>query len=159
MHALDTHHEISGPEYRPKSITHIVHPGRALQPGLGAHGRAVATVLHGVQLEVQVHGGEQKVAYLRTAVWTEDERDLFAEIGTDDGLKVWWNDALVLENNTQRAVAPGQEKVRLRSIRGWNRILIKVTQNIMGWGACVRLTQPDGSPVVGLRIGPVGWAE
>lgn len=106
-----------------------------------------------------VHGGEQKVAYLRTAVWTEDERDLFAEIGTDDGLKVWWNDALVLENNTQRAVAPGQEKVRLRSIRGWNRILIKVTQNIMGWGACVRLTQPDGSPVVGLRIGPVGWAE
>lgn len=98
-----------------------------------------------------VHGGEQKVAYIRTAVWSETERDLVAEIGTDDGLKFWWNGKLAHSNNTQRAVAPAQEKAPVRARAGWNRALIKVTQNVMGWGACVRFTEPDGRPAVGLR--------
>jgi HEAT repeat protein len=99
-----------------------------------------------------VHGGEQKVAYLRTAVWSETDRDIVAEIGTDDGLKVWWNGTLVCSNNTQRAVAPAQEKVQVHARAGWNRMLLKVTQNVMGWGACVRFVAPDGSPARGLRL-------
>jgi hypothetical protein len=35
--------------------------------------------------------GEQKVAYLRTEVWTETARDLVLELGTDDGAKLWWS--------------------------------------------------------------------
>jgi len=98
-----------------------------------------------------VHGGEQKVAYIRTAVWCPANQELMAEIGTDDGLKVWWNGSLVHGNNIQRAVAPGQEKVRLVARTGWNLLMIKVTQNVMGWGACARLTKLDGSPAEGLR--------
>jgi len=98
-----------------------------------------------------VHGGEQKVAYIRTAVWCPADQELMAEIGTDDGLKVWWNGSLVHGNNIQRAVAPGQEKVRLVARTGWNLLMIKVTQNVMGWGACARLTKLDGSPAEGLR--------
>jgi hypothetical protein len=99
-----------------------------------------------------VHGGEQKVAYIRTQVWSASERDLVAEIGSDDGLKVWWDGRPVHGNNTQRAVAPAQEKVSLHARSGWNLMLIKVTQNVMGWGACVRFTEPDGSPAAGLRF-------
>ncbi len=98
-----------------------------------------------------LHGGEQRVAYLRTAVWSDAEKDLVAEIGTDDGVKVWWNGEYVYGNNTQRAVAPSQEKVRVHARQGWNRMLLKVTQNIMGWGACVRFAATDGSPATGLR--------
>lgn len=99
-------------------------------------------------------GGEQRVAYLRTAVWSNSSRDLILEAGSDDGLKVWWNGRVVLAHNVARAVAPGQEKVTVRVDQGWNRMLFKVTQNIMGWGACARFTNPDGSRADGLRFAP-----
>ncbi len=34
---------------------------------------------------------------------------------------------------------------------GWNHLLLKVTQNVLGWGVVARLANPDGSPVTGLR--------
>src|SRR5205807_2275046 len=101
-------------------------------------------------------GGEQRVAYLRTAVWSDSSRELILEAGSDDGLKIWWNGSVVLAHNVARAVAPGQEKVTVRAKQGWNRILFKVTQNIMGWGACARFTNPDGSRADKLRFAPRG---
>src|SRR5205823_9759192 len=56
-------------------------------------------------------GGEQRVAYLRTAVWSDAARDLVLELGSDDGVKAWWNGGVVVARNTARALAPGQEKV------------------------------------------------
>lgn len=105
-----------------------------------------------------LYGGEQKVAYLRTAVWSETERDLVIEIGTDDGPRVWWNGRQVFANNTQRAVAPAQEKVTVRAAAGWNMMLLKVTQNVMGWGACVRFADADGKPA-GVRLALPSFTE
>jgi hypothetical protein len=97
-------------------------------------------------------GGEQRVAYLRTAVWSDSSRELTLELGSDDGLKVWWNGQVVLAHNVARAVAPAQEKVKVQAKAGWNPLLLKVTQNNQGWGACARVTNPDGSPASGLRF-------
>jgi hypothetical protein len=33
---------------------------------------------------------------------------------------------------------------------GWNRLMLKVTQNNQGWGACVRITNADGTPATGI---------
>lgn len=99
-----------------------------------------------------LHGGEQKVAYLRTAVWSDKERDLILESGSDDGTKAWWNGQIVLSQNAQRAVAPGQDKTKLSAKSGWNELLLKITQNNMGWGTVARFTNPDGSPATGLRF-------
>lgn len=97
-------------------------------------------------------GGEQRVAYLRTSVWSERACDLVLELGSDDGVKAWWNGAVVIANNTQRAVAPGQDKVKVSAKPGWNALMLKIPQNVMGWGACARFTNPDGSPAAGLRF-------
>jgi HEAT repeat protein len=97
-------------------------------------------------------GGDQRVAYLRTTVVTEDPRDLILELGSDDGIKVWLNGNLVHANNTARAVAPGQEKVKVHLERGANTVLLKVTQNNQGWGAVARFTNPEGSAAQGLRF-------
>ena len=96
--------------------------------------------------------GDQKAAYLRTAVWSESARDLVLELGSDDGIKAWWNGQQVLANNTARAVAPAQEKVKVAAKPGWNHLLLKITQNVMGWSAVARLADPDGSPATGLRF-------
>lgn len=98
-----------------------------------------------------LYGGEQKVAYLRTAVWSDAERDLVLESGSDDGTKAWWNGQIVLAVNVQRAVAPAQEKTRLHAKAGWNWLMLKIPQNVMGWGAVARFTNVDGSPATGLR--------
>ncbi|MDF2441335.1 MAG: hypothetical protein JWN98_2319, partial [Abditibacteriota bacterium] len=97
-------------------------------------------------------GGEQRVAYLRTSVWSETARDVVLELGSDDGTKAWWNGDVVLSENVQRAVAPGQNKVKLAMKSGWNQLMLKITQNNLGWGACARFAQEDGSPVSGLRF-------
>ncbi|MBV9468833.1 MAG: HEAT repeat domain-containing protein, partial [Abitibacteriaceae bacterium] len=96
-------------------------------------------------------GGEQKVAYLRTEVWSDTARDAVLELGSDDGVKVWCNGQVVFADNTQRAVAPGQDKVTVRLKPGSNQLMLKITQNVLGWGACARFTNPDGSAVNGLR--------
>jgi HEAT repeat protein len=99
-----------------------------------------------------LYPGEQKVAYLRTAVWSEAAREMVLELGSDDGVKAWWNGQVVLADNTARAVAPGQEKVKVQAKPGWNQLLLKVTQNNQGWGAVARVLNPDGAPASGLRF-------
>ena len=91
------------------------------------------------------------MAYLRTGIWSETGRDLNLELGSDDGVKAWWNGKLELAHNTARAVAPAEEKINVHVRQGWNRLLLKITQNSQGWGACARFTNTDGSPVGGLR--------
>ncbi len=99
-----------------------------------------------------LYGGEQKLAYLRTAVWSDAERDLVLESGSDDGTKAWWNGDIVINVNVQRAVAPAQEKTKLHLKAGWNQLMLKIPQNVMGWGAVARFTNPDGTPATGLRF-------
>lgn len=99
-----------------------------------------------------VHGGEQRVAYLRTDVWADAGRDAILEMGSDDGIKVWLNGQVVHSNNTARAAAPGQDKIKVTLRQGRNDLLVKVTQNIMGWGACARFTNVDGSAATGITV-------
>lgn len=99
-----------------------------------------------------LYGGEQKVAYLRTAIWANSARDLTLELGSDDGAKAWWNGLVVVANNVARAVAPGQERVKVQAKQGWNQLLLKVTQNNQGWGAVARVANPDGTTATGLRF-------
>ena len=96
-------------------------------------------------------GGEQRVAYLRTEVYSESARDLVLELASDDGIKVWWNGEVVLAHNTQRGIVPAQEKVEVHVKPGWNPLLLKVTQNVQGWGACARFMKSDGAPATDLR--------
>jgi HEAT repeat protein len=96
-------------------------------------------------------GGNDRVAYLRTDLHSDRDQILTLELGSDDGIKVWLNGRLILAHNVMRAIAPGQEKVKVRLRQGWNPLLLKITQNNMGWGACARLCNPDGSPAQGVR--------
>ena len=40
--------------------------------------------------------------------------------------------------------------------KGWNLLLFKVTQGSIDWGACLRITKPDGTLPEGIRASPAG---
>jgi hypothetical protein len=100
-------------------------------------------------------GGEQRVAYARTWIYSPEERPARLELGSDDGVKVWLNGQLIHANNAARALQPGSDKVDVTLHAGWNPLLLKVTQYTAGWEFCVRLTGPDGALIAGVRASAV----
>lgn len=100
----------------------------------------------------KVLGGDNRAAYLRTNVWSEQAQPARLELGSDDGVKVWLNGELAHTKDASRGVSPGDDVVEVTLKQGWNQLLLKVTNKGGGWGACARFRKPDGSRLVGLRV-------
>jgi len=96
--------------------------------------------------------GDNRVAYLRTKVFSPKEQKAQLEMGSDDGIKVWLNGAVVHANNATRPASPGQDKAEVTLKEGWNLLLVKVTQGGGEWSVCVRLRRPDGNKLEGLKV-------
>lgn len=94
------------------------------------------------------------VAYLRAEIVAEQDSDALLLMGSDDGLKVWLNGAVVHSNNVDRGLIVDQDRAPIKLRRGANRLLLKVSQGGGGWAACARIAGTDGQRVPGLRIEP-----
>ena len=73
-------------------------------------------------------------------------------LGSDDGHSLYVNGELLQKE-------PGSHRFRIddhfadaRLHEGWNRVLLKVHNGNGAWGFLVRVTQPDGTPLTGLKI-------
>ncbi|MHC4519375.1 MAG: HEAT repeat domain-containing protein, partial [Planctomycetota bacterium] len=87
----------------------------------------------------ELNGGEQRVAYLRTRFASPQAKAVTLEIFSDDGVKAWLNGKVVHANNATRPLPPAPDKVPVTLNKGVNRLMLKVTQNNMPWGAIVRV--------------------
>jgi hypothetical protein len=96
-------------------------------------------------------GGVNRVAYLRTEVWSQTSREVILELGSDDGAKIWVNGDLVHENNLVRGFAPAEDRVGVHLKKGWNPIMLKITQGGGDWRASVCLTDPNGNAIKDLK--------
>ncbi|MCY2954606.1 MAG: HEAT repeat domain-containing protein [Planctomycetota bacterium] len=96
--------------------------------------------------------GEQCVVYVKSRVWSPHEQKVRLDIGSDDGYKIWVNGKLVHANNTMRPLQAGQDRGEATLKDGWNDVMVKVTQNNMGFGVSVRIRNTDGSVMEGLRF-------
>jgi HEAT repeat protein len=99
----------------------------------------------------RVFGGTNRVVYLRTTLHVPAATKARIECGSDDGIKIWLNGTLVHENNADRSVVPGDDKVPVELQSGWTAMLVKVTQGGGEWGACVRVRGTDGSRIRNIR--------
>jgi HEAT repeat protein len=100
----------------------------------------------------KLFGGNNRVAYMRSRVWSEQGQKVRLEVGSDDGVKIWLNGEVVLAQNVIRALTPGQDKIEVDLKEGWNQLLLKVTQGGGEWRLCARLRKPDGSKLEGLKF-------
>lgn len=96
--------------------------------------------------------GEQCVAYARTTFNSPKAQQAVLVIGSDDGIKVWLNGALVHSHNVARPIQPGSDKVQIQLLEGTNSVLVKLTQNNAGWAFCAQLLAADGAPVENLEL-------
>ena len=100
---------------------------------------------------LNIFDGEQRVAYARTFIYSPTDQEARLELGSDDGIKAWLNSKLVHENNVARPITPNSDKVNLMLQKGWNSLMLKITQNNLGWAFSARLVKPDGTTLENVK--------
>lgn len=98
---------------------------------------------------VEIHkilGGDNRVAYLKTYVWSDDEQDAKLLLGSDDGVRIWLNGERVFGRNVNRGCTPDDDTVDIHLKKGWNELLAKIRQGSGNWEFCARIRKNDGSP-------------
>ncbi len=98
--------------------------------------------------------GDSRVGYARTGIWADEDINCQLWLGSDDGVKVWLNGAVVYSANVARAITLDSDKFNISLKKGWNALILKVTQNNMPWEFSARIRTPDGLAIPGLRFDP-----
>ncbi len=99
-------------------------------------------------------GGQNKAGYVRTYVHSNSELPARIEFGTDDGNKLWLNGKLIQADGAGGAATPGEHKVNVTLQKGWNALLLKVTQPTGPWQFCLAIRRPNGDKIEGIGIQP-----
>lgn len=100
-----------------------------------------------VDLRKDCAGQEWVLGYAVAFLQCPDNRTAQLMIGSDDGVKVWVNDEMVLANNIARGYNYGEDIVPLKLKAGINKILLKVEQRLGDWKFGCDLLAPDGTPM------------
>jgi len=79
------------------------------------------------------------VGYARTKFIWDRNQTVKMYVRSDDGVKVWLNEELVWMNNAVRGLAWGEDVIKVRLKKGINHLLLKITQEMAGWGYEVRI--------------------
>jgi hypothetical protein len=74
------------------------------------------------------------VAYAYRTIESDAEKTIQVSMGTNDGVKLWLNGALLLTSKASRVARPGDESVALPLKKGTNQVLLKIDQLGGGWG-------------------------
>jgi len=95
--------------------------------------------------------GDHRVCYVRTWLHAEKAHPARLEFGTDDGNKVWLNGKLVHAKNVGGAAVPGGYKANVTLRKGWNALVLKITQWSGPWQFCLAIRGRDGGELDGVR--------
>ena len=89
----------------------------------------------------------QVITYAAGWVQAPETMQAVILLGSDDGVRVWINDALVHSNPAYRGAYPDQDVVAVHLKKGWNKVLVKILQGDGGWGFYFRFADPGGKLV------------
>jgi alpha-galactosidase len=72
---------------------------------------------------------DNSVNYIYRSISSVKDTTIKVFLGSDDGIKVWFNNVVILEHKVDRAAAPNQEVVDLKLKTGENKFLTKINNN------------------------------
>jgi hypothetical protein len=109
-----------------------------------------------IDLEKFFEHGEAGVAY--ALCWLRcDRRKALLATGSDDGIKVWINRRLVLDQPVHREAVAGDDKTPVELSGSWNELLVKVDNKFGSWAFFLELRDLIAgrpNPVVECRLTP-----
>ena len=116
----------------------------------GAGGREVRWQLAKVQesgfLDLTIfHPSDFVVAYALSYVYSPHEQTLPLYVGSDDGIKVFLNGKEIYRLFKIRPAVPDQDTVAAKLQKGWNTLLLKIENNLVGYGCYARFSDPEDS--------------
>jgi len=86
---------------------------------------------------------DNAVAYAYTELESVHARETALKCGSDDGIKIWINGTVVHNNDTRRGYTEKEDEAPIRLEEGTNRILVKITNAVHGWGFGVAVPRPN----------------
>ncbi len=91
---------------------------------------------------------DRSAMYLRRSIEAGQDTTIVAHFGSDDGIQVWINGAIALENNASRGCAPDQDAVSLPLRQGTNLLLVKISNGSGDTGFYFSLTPTEPAGLV-----------
>ncbi|HEY9167113.1 MAG TPA: glycoside hydrolase family 172 protein [Candidatus Kryptonia bacterium] len=85
---------------------------------------------------------ELVVSYATTQVYSPKEQALTFLIGSDDGVKVFVDGKVLFRKLENRGAQADQDTMSVKLKKGWNTILMKVENNLGGYGFFARIADP-----------------
>ncbi len=102
-----------------------------------------------VDLAVSIGPFDFSEGFAFTQIYSDANKRASFLIGSDDGVKVWLNDAAVFTKPGERAAKAGEFNVPVTLKSGWNRVLVKVENIEKDWGFFFSVADERGKRVVG----------
>jgi len=96
-----------------------------------------------VDLAKQFNGLEHANAYAYAEVDSVHARDAVLSFGSDDGIRIWLNGKEVFKNDAARGYTPDSDAVDVKLSEGTNRLLLKISQHVGGWGFGLGVSEPN----------------
>ncbi|MBN1384142.1 MAG: discoidin domain-containing protein [Elusimicrobia bacterium] len=91
-------------------------------------------------------------AYVEVVSPREQEAVLLA--GSDDGVRIWVNGDMVLNNDIPRGLTLDEDSVNIKLKKGKNRLLFKVNDLGGGWNLSARITDHEENDIKDLKYIP-----
>lgn len=89
------------------------------------------------------------VGYVFCVVNAPDDREAVLSFGSDDGYKIWLNHRLVaVDSNIHRSIKADENKFSVSLKKGRNPLLVKIYQNVGGYGFALRFLSRDAGAIM-----------
>lgn len=101
-----------------------------------------------VNLAKEVTPHELVITYALTYIYAKQPETVSLFIGSDDGSKVFFNNRQLYRFDGLRVAEPDQAEILLNVNPGWNKLLLKLENNLGGYGFYARLNDRDSSLIL-----------
>jgi len=108
-----------------------------------------------VDLNLLFKPNDYAVAYALTYAHSPADKKVQLRFGAEDGIKIWLNNKIIIKSEIAKAGEVDSDIVEVNLKKGWNKILLKVTDTWGSWGFYFRVTDSNGKPVEDLIFDPL----